>query len=259
MLRIMRMLGRTALAVLLSATAATAAGDVRVMTSGAFSAAHAKLSPQFERTAKTKVVTVVNSTGVGADSIPSRLKRGEAADVIILPEAALDDLIKDGLVAAASKTMLARSAIGMGVRAGAPKPDISTVDALKRTLLNAKSVAYSASVSGLYLTNELFPRLGIVEQMKAKGRRIEVGRVGEVVAKGEVEIGFQQISELMEVRGVDLVGPLPAEVQRVTVVVAGIAAASNNPEAARALIRFFASPEAVPGIREVGLEPIVKR
>jgi molybdate transport system substrate-binding protein len=238
-------------------TLATAAGDIRVMTSGAFAAAHVALAPQFERTAKDeKVITVTTSTGVGAEAIPNRLERGEAADVIILPEAALDALIKDGLVAAGSKVTIARSSIGVGVRKGAPKPDISTVEALRGALLNAKSVAYSASVSGEYLVNELLPRLGIADQVKAKGIRVERERVGAVVARGEAEIGFQQISELMEVTGVDLVGPLPKEVQRVTVVAAGVSSASKNPDGARALIRFIASPEAAPVVTKAGLEPI---
>jgi molybdate transport system substrate-binding protein len=233
----------------------TAAGDIRVMTSGAFAAAHEALGPQFQKGGTEKVITVTTSTGVGAEAIPARLKRGEAADVIVLPEAALDALIKDGLVNASSKTLVARSSIGMGVRAGAPKPDISSVDALRRALLNAKSVAYSASVSGEYLVNELFPKLGIADQMKAKGVRVERERVGAVVARGEAEIGFQQLSELLEVKGCDLVGPLPKEVQRVTVIAAGVATHSKNPAGALALIRFFASSGALPVIRKVGLDP----
>ena len=134
-------------ALALAAVATAAAGEVRVMTSGAFAAAHAALSPRFEKTTGDTVVTVTTSTGVGADAIPNRMQRGDAVDVVILPEAALDALITSGLVVAGSKVPLARSAIGMAVRAGAPKPDISSVDALRRTLLRARSVAYSASVS----------------------------------------------------------------------------------------------------------------
>jgi molybdate transport system substrate-binding protein len=231
-------------------------GEIRVMTSGAFASAHAALSPQFARATKNTVVTVTTSTGVGAESIPSRLARGDAADVVILPEANLDALIRKRLVAADSKVPLARSAIGMGVRTGAPKPDIGTVDALTRTLLAAKAIAFSASVSGDYLSTELFPRLGIADQLKARSQRIERERVGAVVARGEAEIGFQQMSELLEVPGVDLVGPLPADAQRITVVAAGIAVGSKNPDGARALIRYFASPEHAAALRTLGLEPI---
>ena len=232
------------------------AGEIRVMTSGAFASAHAALSPRFAKTSGTTVITVTTSTGVGAEAIPNRLQRGDAADVVILPEAALDALIKNGLVLGATKTRLARSFIGMAVRQGATKPEIRTVEALRRTLLAAKSVAYSASVSGDYLVNELFPKLGIAEEMKAKSQRIERERVGEVVARGEAEIGFQQISELLEVQGVDFIAPLPPPVQRITIVAAGVVAASKDSDAARAFIAFLASPEAQNTIIKVGLTPL---
>ena len=144
----------------------------------------------------------------------------------------------------------------MVVRAGAPKPDIGSVDALKRTLLAAKSIAVSASASGVYLSNEMFPRLGIADQIKDKTKRVESERVASVVARGEAEIGFQQISELLPVPGVDLVGPLPPEVQVVTVFAAGIAARVKEPEAAGALIKFLASPTAIPAVTNSGLEPM---
>jgi molybdate transport system substrate-binding protein len=165
-------------------------------------------------------------------------------------------LVGEGKVAAASRVDLARSNIGMAVRRGAPQPDIRTVDALKRALLEAKSVAYSAQVSGLYLSTELFPRLGIVDQMAKKSIRVDVGRVGAVVARGEAEIGFQQISELLEVQGIDYVGPLPAEVQRVTVFTAAVAAGAKNPDAAQALIEFLASPRGKEVMAKSGLDPI---
>jgi molybdate transport system substrate-binding protein len=240
----------------LVAVVSASAGEVRVMTSGAFAAAHLALSPRFEATTEETVVTVTTSTGVGADAIPSRIQRGEAVDVVILPDAALEQSIKDGLVVAGSRVALARSAIGMAVRAGAPKPDISSVDALRRALLRAKSVAYSANVSGEYLSKELFPRLGIADQMRPKSLRIERERVGAVVARGEAEIGFQQISELLPIAGISYVGPLPADVQRITLVSAGVAATAKNPDGARRLIRFFASPDAAAEIRAAGLEPV---
>jgi molybdate transport system substrate-binding protein len=152
--------------------------EIRVMTSGAFTAAYLELIPPFERATNNKIVTLATSIGTGADSIPSRLQRGEPADIVIVADATLDELIKDGRVVAGSRVALARSGIGMAVRAGAAKPDISSVDALKRTLLQAKSIAYSGSVSGLYLSTELFQRLGIADQIKGKSRRIEHERVG---------------------------------------------------------------------------------
>jgi molybdate transport system substrate-binding protein len=235
------------------------ADEVRVMTSGGFAAPHLQLISPFERATKHKVVTDATSTGIGEDSIPSRLRRGELVDVVILADAAIDELIKEGRIVAGSRVALARSGIGMAVRAGAPKPDISSVDALRRALLQAKSVAYSAQVSGVYLSTELFPRLGIAAQMRAKSQRIERERVGAVVARGEAEIGFQQISELLPIGGIDYVGPLPAEVQRVTVFSAGVAVGAKSPEAARALIRFFISPEGAQAMTKSGLEPMTQR
>ncbi len=232
------------------------ADQVRVMTSGGFAAPYLDLVSPFEGATKHKAVSVATSTGLGEDSIPSRVRRGEPVDVVVLADAAIEELIKEGRIVAGSRVVLARSAIGMAVRTGAPKPDISSVEALRRTLLQAKSIAYSAQVSGEYLSTELFPRLGIADQVKAKSRRIERERVGAVVARGEAEIGFQQISELLPIAGIDYVGPLPAEAQRVTVFSAGVAASAGSPEAARALIRFFTSAEGVRAMVKYGLEPI---
>lgn len=240
------------------ATAAHA-GDIKVMTSGAFTAPYLQLSPQFERDAREKVVTLTTTMGVGADSIPNRIARGEAVDVIIVAAASLDELIRDGKVVAGSRVDLARSEVGMAVRAGAPKPDISTVDGLRRALLQAKSIAYSASVSGTYLVTELVQRLGIADQVLPKSRKIERERVGAVVARGEAEIGFQQISELLPVPGIDYVGPLPAAVQLTTVFSAGVAVKAESPAAARAFIQFLASPEAADAIRQSGLAPFASR
>ena len=202
----------------------TVNNEIRVMTSGAFTAAYLELIPELEALTKKKIVTAATSIGTGESSIPSRLQRGEAVDVIIVADGVLTGFIKDGLVLAESYTPLVRSAIGMAVCAGAPKPDIGSVEALKRTLLQAKSIAYSASVSGDYLTKELYQRLGIADQVMSKSRLIGGGeRVGAVIARGEVEIGFQQMSELMPVPGIAHVTPLPPEVQKVSVFSAGIA------------------------------------
>lgn len=229
------------------------AGDIIVMTSGTFTAAHLELAKDFERSTRITVTTTATSMGVGAESIPSRVQR-EPVDVVIVAADTLDEMIKDGRVLAGSRVDLARSSIGMAVRAGAPKPDISTVAALTRAILAAQSVAVSSSVSGNYFTNELFPQLGIADRLKGKVRRIEGERVGTVVARGDAEIGFQQISELLPISGIDVVGPLPPEVQRVTVFAAGVAARSKYPDAARAYIRFLASPAATSAVARSGLE-----
>ena len=231
--------------------------EIRVMTSAAFTAAYLELIPQLEFLTKKKLVTAATSIGTGENSIPNRLRRGEAVDVVIVADAVLAGFIKDGLIVGESYTPLARSVIGMAVRAGAPKPDISTVDALKRTLLEAKSIAHSASVSGDYISTELFQRLGIAHHVVGKSRRIEHGeRVGAVVARGEAEIGFQQMSELLPIPGIDHVTPLPAEVQKVSLFSAGVAVNTGNSDAAHVVIRFLASPEAARAIINSGLEPI---
>ncbi len=237
----------------------TMSREIRVMTSGAFTAAYLELIPQLELVTKRKIVTAATSMGTGPDSIPSRLQRGEAVDVVIVADAALVELIKGGRILAESRTPLARSSIGMAVRAGSPRPDISSVDALKRTLLKAKSIAYSASVSGHYLSTELFQRLGIADQIMRKSRRIEGERVGAVVARGEAEIGFQQTSELLPVPGIDYVGPLPPEVQKVAVFSAGVTVGARDSDAAHALVRLLASPDAAHAIRKSGMELIAPR
>lgn len=245
-----------ALACALAAASAGSAAEIKVVTSGAFTAAFLELGPEYERATHHKLVTAFGpSMGTTHNAIPVRLDRGEAIDVVIMAAPALADLIKQGKVRADSRVDLVRSSIGMAVRAGAPKPDISTVDALKRTLLAAKSIAYSDSASGVYLSTELFPKLGIADQIKGKTRKIEADPVGGVVAKGEFEIGFQQISELRPVKGIDIVGELPPGAQRVTVFAAGIPATSKQPEAGKALIQWLASPAAYATIQKTGLEP----
>src|SRR6185436_5106592 len=196
-----------ALVALLGALPA-AADEVVVMTSGAFTAPFEVAAPWFERRTDHDVVTVFGaSTGGAADSIPVRLARGERADVVIASAQAVDALIVAGTVERGSRRDLVLSRIGVAVRAGSPKPDVSSVDALVRAVRAARSIAYSASVSGTYLANELFPRLGLAEEIAAKGRRIESERVGAVVARGDAELGFQQISELVTIDGIDFVVP----------------------------------------------------
>ena len=244
-----------AFAACLPAPAARAA-QVHVMTSGAFTESLKELVPAFERRTGHRVVMAFGaSMGGAADSIPSRLDRGEPADVVILAAGALDALEAKGQVAPGSRTDLVRSTIGMVVKAGAPRPDIATVEALRRTLLGAKSIAYSASASGVYTSTELFAKLGVQAEVKDKSMRVVSERVARVVARGEAEIGFQQVSELITIPGVDYVGPLPPEVQKATVFSAGIGAKAGEPEAARELVRFLRSQEAVPVIARNGLEP----
>ena len=244
----------TALA--LSGTASAA--EVRVMISGGLAAAYKALVPEFERATGHKVLTAYGpSMGTTTNAIPVRLERGEAADVLIMVGYALDDLAGKGKVIAGSRVDLVKSPIGVAVKSGAPKPDISTPDALKRALLAVKTIAYSDSASGVYVSTEMFDKLGIKDAMKDKARKIPATPVGEIVARGDAEIGFQQISELKPVEGIDIVGPLPDELQKITVFSAGIATVSKEPDAAKALIQFLASPAARPEIVKSGMDPIV--
>ncbi len=238
-------------------TSAASAAEVRVMISGGLTAAFKALAPEFERVTGNKVLIAYGpSMGTTVNAIPVRLDRGEPADVLIMVGYALGDLAKQGKVIADTEVDLVRSPIGLAVKAGAPKPDISSADAVKRALLEAKSVAYSDSASGVYVSSEMFAKLGIADAMKGKARMIPATPVGEIVAKGEAEIGMQQISELKPVPGIDIVGPLPNDLQKITVFSAGIATVSKEPEAGKALIQFLASPAARAEIVNSGLDPI---
>lgn len=243
------------LCALLTVTSARA-DEIHVVTSGGFTAAYLELVPTYESATHNKLVTEFGpSMGTTHNAIPVRLERGEAIDVVIMAGPALDDLIKQGKVQAGSRVDLVQSKIGMAVKAGAPHPDISNLEALKHTLLAAKSIAYSDSASGVYLSSELFPKLGIWDQIKGKSKQIPADPVGGVVATGEFEIGFQQISELKPVKGIDIVGELPPGAQRVTIFAAGIPTTATHAEAAKALIQWLASPAAYAAIKKSGLEP----
>lgn len=239
---------------LLAGTAAAA--EIKVMSSGGFTAALRQLIPQFERqSGHTISLALGASMGNAPDAIPNRLARGEPADVVIIAGEAIDKLIAEGVLLPGSRTDLVLSRIGVAVRAGAPKPDISTPEAVKLMLLEAKSVAYSASASGVYVSTEMFRDLGIADEVMPKARRILSERVAAVVARGEAEIGFQQVSEILGVPGADFVGPLPEELQRVTAFSAGYVVNAAQPAAARELVAFLRSPAALPAIRATGLDP----
>ena len=234
--------------------------EIRVITSGAFTEAYKMLVPEFEKASGHKVISSFGaSMGNAPDAIPTRLARGEAFDVIILAGPALDQFIKEGKVMPGSRVDLVRSSIGFAVKSGAPKPDISTVAKLKQTLLDAKSIAYSASASGVYFSTQLVQKLGIADQVLPKSKRILSERVGTVVARGDAELGLQQVSELVPIPGVDYIGPLPDEVQQATFFSAGIVTGAKEPEAARALIKFFTSAAAAPIIAKTGLEPVTAK
>lgn len=239
---------------------AARSAEVRVITSGAFTEAYKMLLPAFEKASGHRVISNYGaSMGSAPDSIPSRLARNEPVDLLIMAGPALDDLIKQGKVMPGSRVDLVRSSIGFAVKTGAPKPDISTLPKLKQTLLDAKSIAYSASASGVYFATVLVHKLGIADQVLPKSKRILSERVGTVVARGDAELGLQQVSELVPIPGIDYIGPLPDEVQQNTFFSAGIVIGAKEPEAARAMIKFFTSEAAAPTIAKTGLEPITLR
>jgi len=245
------------LALLICAPAFVSAAELHVVSSGGFAAAYKVLAPQFEHNSGNTLVTGWGpSMGDTKDAVPQRLARGEPIDVVIMVGYALDALVSQGKVLTDGRAALARSGIGVVVKEGAPKPDVSSIDALRQALLDAKSIAYSDSASGVYIQNEMFKRLGIADQVKGKAHMIPAEPVGAVVARGDAELGFQQISELKPIHGITLVGPLPPELQKYTVFSAGVVAGSSQPDAARALIRFLASPGAAPVVVDSGMEPL---
>lgn len=222
---------------------------LKILSGGAMRPLLAEAMPLFERAHGLKADVRFALTSVLAKEI----EQGAVFDLALLPRPELDALAAICAVAPGTQTDIARSAVGLAVRQGAPKPDISTVEALRRTLLAASTIGYSDGPSGAYVA-ELLQRLGIAEETRPKAR-LTSRPVAELVASGEAEVGMQQIVAILPVKGADLVGPLPAELQNAIVYAAGIAAAGQNPDAAAAFIGFMATPEAVRMIRAKGLEP----
>ena len=256
MQHITRRVGLISIGLLLIASHIAHAAEIRVITSGAFTEAYKQLIPIYEQASGHKVISAYGaSIGNAPDSIPSRFARGEKFDLVILSEGGLEALMKEGKLVKGSRVDLARSQIGAAVRKGTPKPDISTVAALKQALLNAKSVAYSASASGTYISTEMFPKLGIADQMKDKAKRIMSERVGAVVARGDAELGFQQVSELIYFKELDFLGTIPDEVQQTIFFSSALVEGAEQQEAAKHLVRFFTSPAVASIVRATGLDP----
>jgi molybdate transport system substrate-binding protein len=237
------------LAVLLPGVAG--AVEIRVLSTQAPEQAYRELAPQFEKASGHTVTTVFT----GTLDVQKRIAAGEAYDLIIMAGPAIDDFIKSGKIVPGSRVDIARSGVGVAVRAGAPKPDIGTAEAVKKALLDAKSIGYSTGPSGVYLTG-LFQRLGVADQIKGKLKQTPTGVfVGNIVADGTAEIGFQQVSELAHFPGVDFVGPLPAEIQEITVFSAGIQVGAKQVDAAKDWVKFLTAPAAASAFKSKGLEP----
>lgn len=229
---------------------------ITVISSGGFASTVEALAPQFEKQSGYRVDIVHGSSMGGAtDSIPARLDRGEPADMVILARKSLDKLAAKNQVVQGSQVDLVRSLIGISVQKGAPKPDISSADAVKRALLAAPSIAYSASASGTYYEKEMLKKLGIEAQVKPKSKRIVSERVGAVVARGDAAMGLQQVSELLPIKGADYVGVLPPALQHPTIFSAGLTTHARNQQGANELLKYITSPAAVQTIRQNGLEP----
>lgn len=226
------------------------AAEIRVMASAAIREAYLELVPVFERTTAHRVLT----TWVPTVEMMRRLKASESIDLVIMASSSIDELIEVGRIVLGSRTDLATSGIGVAVRTGAPQPNIGSAEALRETLLSARSVAYSTGPSGVYLAG-LFQRMGIADELRSKVKQVQGEPIGAVIARGEAEIGFQQVSELLPIAGITYLGALPAEIQQTTVFSAGLHIDATDPAAAQALVKFLTSPAAVAVIKKKGMEP----
>ena len=225
--------------------------EIKVLSSIATREAYLELVPQFEKASGHKVTTAWS----GTTAIMKTMAAGnEHHDLVVISSTEMEELIEQGKIVAGSRADLAKSGIGIAVRAGAKRPDVRTPDALKKALLDAKTVGYTSGPSGVYMAS-LVERMGIATEVKAKFRSVPSGgTIGTIVASGDCEIGFQQVSELVHIPGVDYIGPLPAEVQRVTVFSIGLQSGAPNPAAAKALVAFLTTPAAVAVMQKHGLE-----
>src|SRR5215475_6628879 len=243
-----------ATALVVTGVQASSAAEIKILTAGAFKQVLLAMVPEYEKQTGHKV-TIENDT-VGA--LVKRIEGGAAFDVVVVSPAAIDDLAKNGKVAADSRTNLAKVGVGVVVKEGAPRPDISSVDGFKRALIAAKSVAYidpaSGGSSGIFV-DRLLDKLGVAGDVKPKAKLIPGGAVAEHIVKGEAEIGIHQISEILPVKGITLVGPLPAEIQNYTVYAAGIGAQGKESDAAKALLKTLTSPAAAEVLKSKGMEP----
>ena len=234
-------------------SAQAAAAEIKMISAMAMHATWLELMPLYEK-ASGETVTIIWSPGL---EVAHHVESGEKADIAVLAAAGVDDLIKKGFLAEGSRVPLVNSLVGIAIRPGAPKPDLSSVASFRQSLLDSKSIVLSAGTSSLYL-RKMFQTLGIGKEMDAKMFRSPTGRnenVANVLRRGDADLGFQQVSELIDEKGIDLLGPIPADVQEVTVWSAGLYRDAKEPERAKALLRFIKSPEAAPILKKHGLDP----
>ena len=250
----MTLLGVAMVLMAAGAPRGAAAAEIKVLTAGAFKQVLLVLVPEFEKQTGHKVILENDTVG----ALTKRIEGGEAFDLAVLTPAAVNDLSAKGKFVAGSRTNLGRVGVGVVVKEGAPKPDISSVDAFKKALLAAKSVAYidpaAGGSSGIYVAG-LLDKLGVAAEVKPKAKLIPGGAVAEHIASGEAEIGIHQISEILPVKGITLVGPLPADIQNYTVYAAGLGANGKESEAAKALLKTLSGPAAADVLKSKGMEP----
>jgi molybdate transport system substrate-binding protein len=230
---------------------AVSASEIKVLASGATKEVIDEILPTFEKSSGHKVVIAFTGTA----NIKKRIAAGEVYDLVIVGGPVIDTFIQQGNIATGSRSDLMKSGVGVAVRSGAPKPDIGSSEALKEMLLSAKSIGYSSGPSGDYVVS-LVVRMGIADQVKPRMKQVPSGmRISSMIESGEVEIGFQQISELIHEKGIDYLGPLPAELQKITVFSAGLHTGAKEPEAAKALVKTLTGPASATVIRAHGMEP----
>lgn len=240
-----------ATAVGLFISGAASAAEIKVIASGATKEIINEILPAFEKNSGHKVA--IEFTGTA--NIKKRIAAGETYDLVIVGAPEIDAFAQQGKIASGTRTDLMKSGVGVAVRSGASKPDIESSEALKKTLLAAKSIGYSSGPSGDHMVN-LVERMGIADQVKPKMKQVPSGsRISTMIESGEAEIGFQQISELIHENGIDYIGPLPSEVQKITVYAAGLHTGAREPEAAKALVKALAGPDAATLIKAHGMEP----
>jgi molybdate transport system substrate-binding protein len=225
--------------------------EVKLIAANAVKGALVELAPRFEKSSGNKVTLLWG----GTTGIAKRVEGGEVFDIVLIGSRQIDRLIASGKLAKGSRADFAKSGVGVAVRSGLPKPDISTSEALKKAILEAKSIAYSSGPSGYYIA-ELLKKMGIADQMKDRVKQPPSGvQVGELVARGEADLAFQQISELIHVKGIDYLGPLPPDIQNVTIYAAGLHASAPAADAAKALMKFLIGPESAPVLKKIGMDP----
>ncbi len=247
----MKIQGLIAASLLLFGAGQAGAVEITVLSTQATEQSTKELLPQFEKATGN----TVKISYTGTLDAKKRIAAGEAFDVLVMASPDIDEYIANGTLATGSRVDVAKSGVGVGVKAGAPKPDISTTEAFKKALLSAKSIGYSTGPSGMYVLG-LLDRLGIADQVKPKLKQTPTGVfVGTITASGEVEIGIQQVSEMAQFPGVDYVGPLPTDIQKMTVFSSGIAAKAKDAAAAKALVKYITAPEAAAAYKKRGMEP----